>query len=183
MFPGLRTSLLPLNSQGILVATISEIDGQVVAQLFPHDCGTTRTIFEPLSLPPGFLSGFRRGIRNGCHGLIITGQLNRLQTFIDRFTRPASANWDGADRRNDLSNKLIRGTFHNQAPTGIGAFLSQLTIVSSFLASALRCSMCSCRASLNSNRRLSISAGSVAATAFSHKILSCSSEGKGTIVS
>jgi hypothetical protein len=37
VFPGLRTSLLPLNLQGILVATISEIDGQVVAHLFPHD--------------------------------------------------------------------------------------------------------------------------------------------------
>src|SRR5580700_4981264 len=54
--------------------------------------------------------------------------------------------------------------------------LFQLAIVSSFLSLALRCSMCSCRASLNSDSRLSISAGSVAATAFSHKILSRSSE-------
>jgi hypothetical protein len=29
VFPGLRTSLLPLNLQGILVATISEIDGRL----------------------------------------------------------------------------------------------------------------------------------------------------------
>jgi hypothetical protein len=52
--------------------------------------------------------------------------------------------------------------------------------VGSFLASAFSWSRCSCRASLNSNRRVSTSAGSVAATAFNHKLLSRSSEGGST---
>jgi len=102
--------------------------------------------------------------------------------------RDKNGNRGSVDRSlpNDYDHQFVSlwtRSRHNQAPTGIGTFLFQLAIVSSFLASALRCPTCSCRASLNSNRRMSISAGSVVATAFSHKILSRSSEGESTILS